>query len=348
MSYSDNAIMAKARAGYGKRLLIDDYKRLASCHSISELTACLKSHPAYSEVLEQAQEDMIHRGQLEMLIRRRVFNIFTGLLKYSYDDRLFLELYIRQNEISQLLALVRLLNAGAMDRYIVSLPVYLSKHMSFDLFKMAKARSFDELLTHLEHSEYYEIVGRFRPYGSAAIDIVGFERALLTHHYRTFISHVQKAYKGKMCEDLLRIIYWQIDFYNIRVIWRLKSSFKYSPEKIQKHLLPIQGNLPRRLIQQAVAAADLAEFIPIMRQSRVMSGIFPDNEFNAVRATTLTDKARLSLTQRPFRFSNRPVVVAVLYMTLLEIEIANLVHIIEGVRYGVSAEEIFKLLVVQQ
>jgi V/A-type H+-transporting ATPase subunit C len=346
MSYSDNAIMAKVRARYGRRLLEEDYKQLLACHSVGEITAYLKTRPGYRTVLAEVQEDTIHRGQLENLIRRRILNIYTRLLKYSYGDRLFMDLYVFQSEMAQLLLAMRYLNAGEMDRYIVSLPVYLAKFMRFDLFALAKVRDFDGLLDLLERNrECYEIVGRFRPYASGLIDIVGCERALKTHYYELFIRRVEKDYEGKTRDDLLSLLYWQIDFHNINVIYRLKRYFGYKPERVRENLINLKSNLSTAMCERLIMAEDADGVLALMKEIRGLRGLLDDLDFDAVHIITQMDHVRLRQAQRPFRYSNRPVVVVVAYMTILELELSNLVNIIEGVRYGVTPDEILQLLV---
>ena len=45
---SGNAVLAKARALYGRRLRAEDYRRLMGCRTMSELAAALKEQPLYS------------------------------------------------------------------------------------------------------------------------------------------------------------------------------------------------------------------------------------------------------------------------------------------------------------
>lgn len=48
---SGNAVLAKARALYGRRLRAEDYRRLMGCRTMSELAAALKEQPLYSAAL---------------------------------------------------------------------------------------------------------------------------------------------------------------------------------------------------------------------------------------------------------------------------------------------------------
>ena len=50
---SGNAVLAKARALYGRRLRADDYRRLMGCRTMPELAAALKEYPLYAEALAE-------------------------------------------------------------------------------------------------------------------------------------------------------------------------------------------------------------------------------------------------------------------------------------------------------
>jgi V/A-type H+-transporting ATPase subunit C len=339
-------MMAKVRARYGRRLQDEDYKQLMACHNVSEIAGYLKTRQGYRSVLAQVQEEMVHRGQVESLIRRRILNFYTQLLKYSYSDRLFLDLYIGRSEISQLLLAMRYLNAGEMDRYIVSLPVYLARFTRFDLFALAKVHDFDGLLDLLERTDYYEIVGQFRPYASGQIDIVGCERALDTYYYSVMTARVEKEYRGKTREDILGLLHWQIDFHNLSVIYRLKRYFGYKPEQIRASLIDVASGMSKTIRERLINAEGTDELLDAIRGLRSLRGLVGDAAPSTLEIVARLDHLRLTKAQRPLRFSTRPVVVVVAYMTILELELSNIVHIIEGVHYGVPPEEMYKLLVI--
>ena len=72
-SFSSNVILAKALAMYGHCLKPQNYKELLACHSVSEIAAYLKTRTSYATALREINEATIHRGYLEMLLRRKLF-----------------------------------------------------------------------------------------------------------------------------------------------------------------------------------------------------------------------------------------------------------------------------------
>lgn len=344
-TYSDNAIMAKVRALYGKRLTANDYEQLLAKKSVSELAAYLKKETYYGENLQEVKEDLIHRGQLEDLVRRRVLNSYLSLMKYSYQETLFFRMYVMQSEVRQLLMFIRLINSGSTAKYIVTLPVYLAKHMSFDLFALADVRSYDDLLSVLERSPYYRIVAHFRPKGALhLIDITACECAMLTFYYETMLEQTAREYSGDTRASLQTLLYQQVNLHNISVIYRMRRYLKVPREMIEARVVRIEG-ADNRLIDRLLEAPDLQAVQDLLTKARALRGSAIDWNAPVRELSNQMEDSRVHICQKLFRFSRHPVVVVVSYMTLLEEEISDIVSITEGIRYGVPPAEIKKLLV---
>lgn len=346
-SYSDNAIMAKVRALYGERLSAEDYNQLLQKRTVAEIAGYLKNDTYFSETLKEVKEDLVHREQLESLIRRRTLDIYMRLMKYSYGDRLFLTMYVMQNEIQQLILAMRLLNSGEMDKFIISLPVYMSKLMSFDLFQIAHVKTYDDLLFVLEKSEYYPIAARFRPTSSAKmIDIPSCETALFTYYYKKLLEMVDAGYPGDTGQALRQLIHYQIDIHNFVVMYRMKRYFHARPEAVKSKMIPVKARLSAQAYDSALNIAGDAELIASLNKMRILQRFPIDINADTQHAVFQLQRVKRHLYQKAFRFSMKPVVVVICYMALLEIEENNITNIIEGVRYNLSPDEIRSMLVI--
>ena len=347
-SCADNAMVAKVHALYGGRLRGSDYEKLLQSKSVADVAAYLKNETGYSAILGEVKEELIHRGQLESLVRRRNLNSCMSLLHYSYDDKFFFELYVRENEIRQLLLALRLLNANSMDRYIVALPVYLSRHMSFDLFAVADARSYDDLLAIVSHSSYHAILSRFRPVSADRhVDITACERALEEAYYKTALARVDKYYTGSTQTALRQLLHSKIDYHNLMVAVRLKRYFHFPAQRVRESMVQIKTELsPALAFDEILNARDEHEVADAIHNA------YLSRKFKLSADSALSDlSVRLNLSEknlyhRLFRFSTKPVIVVLSYMFMLEIEVGNIVNIIEGIRYQLPPEEIRSLLIV--
>ena len=70
MRASANVVSAKVRALYGHRLMPEDYNAMLHAHSVSEVASYLKAHTGYKAALADVNESILHRGDLETILRR--------------------------------------------------------------------------------------------------------------------------------------------------------------------------------------------------------------------------------------------------------------------------------------
>lgn len=342
-AYSENAITAKVKAMYGKRLTPEDYNQLLQKKSVGEIAAYLKHETVYGGVLREIKEDLIHRGQLENLVRRHAVEIYSKLLGYSFRDRFFPTIYTARKEIEQLLSAMRMLNSGSMNRFILDFPPYLDKYMSFDLFSLARIASFDDLLEVVQGSEYYRLLGPHRPVSAAGqIDIMACETTLLISYYRKAFKLLDR-YDAGTREDLAAILRVQIDLHNLTVIYRLKRFYNDSKEGIVPHLIPIKTRISHRIYSNLVDAPDTAAMYKGLEGIRMLRRYFKKDTTEDIGY--VIECLRQHTSRKIFRFSNRPVVAVLSYMTLMEMEEDNVVNIIEGIRYALPPDEIRKLLI---
>lgn len=346
-TYSDNAVLAKVRALYGKRLTENDYTQLMGKKTVGEVAAYLKKETYYSELLQEVKEDLIHREQLENFVHRRTLNTYVRLMKYSLGESLFLTLYVMENEIDQILMAIRLLNSGSIDRYIITLPVYLARLMSFDLFAVAKIRTFDDLLAILEHSEYYHIIGKFRPASSAKlIDITLCETAMLEYYYRRALEISAAQYKGDTREDLESLFHFRASIHNISVIFRMRRYLNSKADMIRPRIVSVEGDRSSRLYEQMLEAPTLHDMQVVLESHRRLRRHSLNWEQDSLGAVSRVYAARRDVNRKLFRFSSKPAVVVICYMALLDIEVNNITNIIEGIRYGLPPAEIRSLLAI--
>ena len=68
-----SAVISKARSKYGRRITDRDYKALIKCSNVAGVVNYLKNHTHYSDILNKINETEVHRGQLETLIKQKIF-----------------------------------------------------------------------------------------------------------------------------------------------------------------------------------------------------------------------------------------------------------------------------------
>ena len=110
VSSAANAVLAKARAMYGKRLTAQNYTDLLACRSVNEAAAYLKAHTAYADAFEGVTMGSLRRWQIEILLREHLSNNFASLCRYekSIGDG-FYKYFVTLSDVDMLLHSVRYL-----------------------------------------------------------------------------------------------------------------------------------------------------------------------------------------------------------------------------------------------
>ena len=342
-NFKSQAIVAKARAIYGRRLTEDDYKQLVMKTSVSEVCAYLKNTDRYSKILSSVNERTVHRGQVENLIRRNNFRIYEKLYVYdnkSNDD--FYTYYLQKVQIKEILNAIMFINAGKDDDYITSFPAFLMAHSEIDLIKLAKANTFDELLGVIKNTRYYKVLKPFAKNGSTKVDFLACEKALYTDYYKNLLEVIQKSYGKKTAAELRQAILMKVDLYNIMAAFRMRVMFNIEPEKIISAMIPIKNKVSKKQMDELLelkTAKEMAEQMPTLAYFKDIPQIHSGSIEASVRITR--GKAFGHLLRKS---ASAPVIVYAL-LELLETETQNVTTIIEGVRYSITPDEIEQMIV---
>ncbi|WP_040197985.1 V0D/AC39 family V-type ATPase subunit [Candidatus Soleaferrea massiliensis] len=343
--YSSNAIMTKARAMYGKRLTAADFQELARKRTVGEIASYLKSQTYYAGELRNIEEHMIHRGQLELLLRRSLFDRYSRLCAYQYEkDDGFYKYLIMFQEKRLIMSAIRLLNSGSPQDLILEVHNYLQQHATFDLFALASVKSFDDLLEVLKGTVYYAGLKGLGPDEGSMIDYNACEYALNTAYYSR-VLHLIERHAGipKKAQAQLRGIFLQrVELMNLSIIYRLKRFYHTEAQQIKKQLLPFRYKLNDRQFEELLNARSEQEVLELIGKT-TYGKYLVQQDFKQIEA--FMANAQYQMTKKLIHFSEYSPVVIAAFMWQLQIEVENIVSIIEGVRYNLSPSEIEAQLV---
>jgi len=129
---------------------------------------------------------------------------------------------------------------------------------------------------------------------------------------------------------------------NITKIYRLKKYYNSSPSDIKKVLNPTYKRINKKLLDELIETKDAQGFLLAINQNgyNIPTDV---KEFQYIEYQM--DAIMFDLNKRLMRFSTNPNIILVSYLSLLEIEIRNIIDIIEGIRYKVENDKIAKLLI---
>lgn len=342
-SLSSNAILAKARSMYSKKLKQNDYDELLKRRNISDMVAYLKSDSPYSHVLSAIKDNTVHRGQLESLLNKEYYERTSRLVRYASKSELsFYKVGVISGEITLLLNKIRILNSEIYTDFDLDIPEYLVAQASFNIYGLINAKTYEDIMKLVENTPYYEVLASLKPKDDEPMDYNLLEIELKRVYFSTYVRVVKKLYRGKKQKDLLNVLYTIIELQNITKIYRLKKYFNATPEHIKSVLFLEYSRMPKSFMEELVMSRDTAEFLRKLAESPYRLFI-DDHEF--VYIEYHTDKIKYNLAKRYMRFSTDPALVYMTYSIILMMEIDNLKHIIEGIRYGESAASIEEMLI---
>ncbi len=344
MSFSSNSVIAKARAIYGRSLTAEDYTQLCSKTTVADAAAFLKQTERYGKALSGINPQAVHRGQLESLLSRSVFDVFDRFNRFDFSDsRKFFKYINMQMEADQLVNAIEGVAAGTADRYIAALPMFLVKHSSTDLIAMGKARSFLDIAQLLEGTPFAKAL---RPLlidaaESGKINIMECERRLYTVCYMSALKMADSTYSGKGLTELKRTLLKTIDMENVVCCCRMRA-FSTSAEDVRKVMLPFRHRLNGEAIERLLQITDTEK----IEQELEALGYHTDRaaEFSSIEQ--LTDALSMNHLRRTIRFSTNSAAVCYALIGCLKIEQRNVKTAIEGIRYGLSSSEILGMLVI--
>ena len=237
---------------------------------------------------------------------------------------------------------IRLLSETDKTNQIAQLPIFANRMISFDVEELIKVNTFDELLSVLKNTPYYSILKPLKPRSVLDIDYANFEIVLKAYYYKRVYEIIEQEFTGKDKKDIRDLFDTQIELENITKIYRLKKYYNASPSEIKKVLNPTYKRISKNDLDEWIDTLDAQAFLHAVNKNAY--DIPTDaKEFQYIEYQT--DAIMFDLNKRLMRFSTNPNIILVSYLSLLDIEIRNIIDIIEGIRYKVENDKIAKLLI---
>ena len=334
-NYSSNATTAKIRAKYAQLFTLDDYREMAAMRTVAEAAGFIARSARFREAFSEVDPNTIHRGYLEELLYKENFETYISLCKFQgLDKEPFFGFLIRRSEIECILSIINRINSSLDRNFLSDLPGYLIKSLTIPVMELSLSQSYDELVAGLKGTRYGRVLRKVPAREDGNADYTECELRLRTDYYAELLAQAEKAFSGSVAEELKTMILREIDCRNIINAYRMKAYFGYSPDEIKRRSLKFYG-IGKRNMERLYEAAD-AEIMMDMVNNTIYGKNSPDTdnievEINSVKIRRL----RHYLTGSTYA----PVALYAFIM-LCDIEVSNLVHIIEGIRYGVEAAAI--------
>ena len=339
-----DAIIAKAKAIYGKRLTSEDYSNLLHRNSVSGVVAYLKDTERYRKTFANVNETQIHRGQVEQLIAKNMFELYIKLCKFmAADKNSFCFYLIRELEIKQITTALIYIKAGSSDGYLREMPAYLMDYTCFDLMKLAKASTYTDVLEVLYDTPYYKVLKNILSTFRRQDDMNEAAVTLYAWYIRWAFKAIDRSFKGDKAQKLKEIFLRRSDLSNITVCYRKKSLFNEDSDRIKKSLYGVHYRLTPAMIDDILSQPDAADqLLNLLKKMYLKDRV----EYDPENLEVTVRRYNYSFYKKQLGFTDNGVMALYSLMVLCETERANLQTIIEGARYERPPAETEKLLVI--
>lgn len=341
-SLSSNAVLARARTRFGRRLTEQNFNDLLSCKSTQEVANYLKNRTYYSSSLADMNETELSRSELEVVLKQSLFDdcAVFGRFGSSVGEHMS-EFLMRRSEVEQIMHSLVVLNSGRTEGYTVYLPPYMLDKTRIDVEALGMMKTFDHLLRALDGTQYQKIVEKFRPEDGELLDYTGVENALYTYLYDDAFKMIDKFYKGEAAAQLREIFNSYLDLDNYVRIVRMKTFYNAPPEAIRGALLPF-STIKKDYMEKLIKARDVREVHQLMAKTRPGRRYIKDKDFQE----DLPLVAQYNVCRHNIHFSSHASVVMLSYIFVKQAEIADITTILEGIRYQLPSQKIANLLTV--
>lgn len=341
---SENAILAKSRAMYGKRLTEQNMRDMLKCQSVQEVASYLKTKTSYAGVLESISPSVVHRGQLEVVLKAHLFDECAALCRYDFSRRERVSEYlIMRAEIQQLLAFLRMIVCKTQEEYWLKLSSYYNRHSDIDFPRLATAQTVEEFASVISKTRYAGILMPYCGLEEEGLNYADIEAALYKYMYCCIFKNIQTTSNGSEKREMTELFGTVVDMLNFTNIYRLKKYFNADSQKVRSFVIPEYYAISKKVMDLLIEAQTADDVLNLMIGHTKYSKALKDNPFETMDA--FAEQQRYNVSKKLIRFSVNPAVVMASYTFLAEIEIVDIINIIEGIRYSLPEEAILRLII---
>jgi len=324
-------VSAKVRVMYGNRLKRLDYEKLLRQKSVSDIAAYLKTLPSWSAALKALQPSEVHRADLERALREGINQEYERIFKFMPRcDRRLMGYLIRRKELDEIFRFLRTTVSGNHTAYICTVPHFFRKHSKIRFESFEKCQSFDEFLTCVRDSIFYDVLARLPRRQGESPDYTLTKAALTSRYYSDIMELIGSKYSGSIADSLKEGFGTRIDLQNIETVMRIKRFFPQMAERATEYLIPYWQHLRQSFFQKLIAASSQAEEIELLRSSHY-SRLYAEKGPSNFEDFSL--QFRFEVCKKLLSAPVPSVFTPIAYLSLKEIEVRNIINIVECVRY---------------
>lgn len=337
MSYS--GLTTKIRAMERNFITEQQFHEIAELPSVPQVVTYLKKNPGYAAVLEGLNENDLHRGQIEAVLRKAALHDYSSLYRFSnQEQRDFLKLYSRRFEVRMLKrCLTSVFDHRDISPDLQELKKHFDHYTDLDIEKLGASTTPTEFIENLRDTDYYDGMKRLIKVENPTL--FDYETALDLYYFSLIWKQKNRILKKQDLELITAAYGNKFDMLNLWWIHRARIYFQMDPPEIYAMLVPVQYKLKKDQIKGLVECETDEEFAARLGETyyaKVYKDLKPEN---------LEDMYVYVLKHVLLSESRRhPYSAATIYSYLYqkEHEINRLIIALECIRYGLHSDETMK------
>lgn len=340
---SYGSITTKIKSMKSRLIKTEGYYEISALSSVGEFINYLKNYPSYEAAFKNADENRMHRGDIELYLHASLFHDYVKIYTFATPkQREFLKFYSKRYEIDLIKGLLRQIFDHRGIAYDMSLfPERFKKEISINIEAVAACRSLDEFFQAIKDSEYFPILNTLREVGVQSL--FDYELALDIHFYKYLWKMKDKVLKKHELATITKIFGYEIDLLNILWIYRSKRYYQVDTASIYKNLIPITYKTKASMLSELVESGSSDDFLKHMERSyyiKVIKRIDLSKDPERLYITIMEDVQRKAAREYPYSIASIHY-----YLYLKGLELNKLTTALECIRYGLNPTEIAEYII---
>ncbi|MFA9397371.1 MAG: V-type ATPase subunit [Clostridiaceae bacterium] len=336
------AVNAKIKALEGKMLDKKQYEELLNSKDYFEALKYLKENTSYGEAFENMNLSDIHRGDLEIILKRYYIKIFYKISHFLNGNyKKLLNLLFFEYEIEDLKVILRAKYIQKEGEITKQLITYGSPLCDIDYDSLINETNLEVLSEKLKNIKKFKHIARHIS-NMNQDNLFGIEIALDFEYFssmRKFSKCLDKENK-KIFEEIYGALR---DLLNIQWIYRGKKYYKLNSEELFNYTIYDYYKFKREKIKELCYSKNLNEFYEILQKS-----VYKDVFLNSKDKEYLIEKEMNSYIKKllvSFNSSSKLNISGTLsYIQLIYIEIKDIISIVENKRYKYQSEDTIRYI----
>ena len=200
LSYS--GISTKIRAMSSHLVTDEQLQEIVRFSDVPQVVSYLKKTPEYASKWSDLDENNLHRGEIEKLLKKSIFGNFSRIYNFANkEQRKFLALYSKRYEIRVLKEILTNLFDHRSTNPVDMSPYrdFFLHHSKLDIDRVAGAGNMDEFMTALKGNEFYAPLQSVYENGNGLLFDYGM--ALDLYYFNQIWGVRKKLFKGNDLDE---------------------------------------------------------------------------------------------------------------------------------------------------